>query len=104
MFYFLDLIILCLDVLCSRTSILQIAFHSVVFILDLDALCDRDELTQFIDSLFHNPKIIKIGILTRIEYIVTNAIKFRVSIWRRLIAIEKGVAKMLVIVRAGLLD
>jgi hypothetical protein len=46
----------------SRASILQIAFHSVVFILDLDSIDNRqNELTRFVDGLFKNPKIIKIG-------------------------------------------
>lgn len=46
----------------SRASILQIAFHSVVFILDLDSIDNnQNELTRFVDRLFKNPKIIKIG-------------------------------------------
>ncbi len=48
-------------VMNSRASILQIAFRSVIFILDLDIMAKSEELVRFIDDLFKNPKIMKIG-------------------------------------------
>ncbi|KAI6188334.1 hypothetical protein M3Y98_00343600 [Aphelenchoides besseyi] len=46
----------------SFAQILQIAFRNVIFIVDLDAIKDVDFcLTQFMDKLFQNEKVIKIG-------------------------------------------
>jgi hypothetical protein len=64
----------------SRASILQIAFRSAIVILDLDLICANKgtkELTQFVDNLFKNPKLLKIGFqfgedLIQVEFINKN--------------------------------
>ncbi|KAI6184034.1 hypothetical protein M3Y97_00552800 [Aphelenchoides bicaudatus] len=44
----------------SRATILQIALHNVIFILDLDSI-DQNDVTRFVNRLFADPKIIKLG-------------------------------------------
>ncbi|CAD5210808.1 unnamed protein product [Bursaphelenchus okinawaensis] len=48
-------------VLTSRASIIQIAFEKMVCIIDLDQIDDHAALTEFMDRLFLDENILKIG-------------------------------------------
>ncbi|KAE9554459.1 hypothetical protein FO519_002333 [Halicephalobus sp. NKZ332] len=45
----------------SRASILQLALRDIVYLIDMDACSGTQELEYFLDKLFNNEKLIKIG-------------------------------------------